>query len=244
MADAIGFVLNTTFAFVLLVFCTGCAVCRCAFVCATIGLNGDFVGDVRAETSIFGGTSRLLLLLFLLVVCRVFTDTSDIGFGALFDVFNAVMENGFAPVFTFVCVEVKPKPFGFDTGVGDFVMVAWFRLAFVIAIGMGDEVFAFGNGFCVVVVFAFVCCTNSRVIVTVLPVCLADVIGLNVNVLFTPAATGGVFDDDAVAAAVVATLRAVTVSALFLLIAATASFVGSLCFAFICGGLRIIDAVG
>lgn len=64
------------------------------------------------------------------------------------------------------------------------------------------------------------------------------------NVLFTP---GDVFDDDdeePVAAAVVATLRAVTVSALFLLIAATASFVGSFCFVFDCGGLRMIAAIG
>lgn len=109
---------------------------------------------------------------------------------------------------------------------------------------MGDEVLAFDNGFCADDALAFVCCTNCGVIVTLLFACLADRIGLNVNVLFTPVATAGVFDDVAVAATVVATLRAVTVSALFLLIAATASFVGSFCFVFDCGGLRIIAAIG
>lgn len=90
---------------------------------------------------------------------------------------------------------------------------------------------AFDARLCVDDGLSFVCCTNWRVIVTLLPVGLFDVIGLRVNVLLTPAATGGDFDT------AVTTLRAVTVSALFLLIAATASFVGSLCFAFDCGGL-------
>lgn len=100
---------------------------------------------------------------------------------------------------------------------------------------MGDEVLA----------FCAVCCTNCGVIVIPVPVCLDDRIGLTVMLLFTPAATGGVFDDDAEDAAVVATtLRAVTVRALFLLIAATASFVGSLCLVFGCGGLRIMAAIG
>lgn len=100
---------------------------------------------------------------------------------------------------------------------------------------MGDEVLA----------FCAVCCTNCGVIVTPVPVCLDDRIGLTVMLLFTPAATGGAFDDDAAAAAVVGTtLRAVTVSALFLLIAATASFVGSLGLVFGCGGLRIMAAIG
>lgn len=94
--------------------------------------------------------------------------------------------------------------------------------------------------------FCAVCCTNCGVIVTLLPVFFDDRIGLTVMLLFTPAGTGGVFDEDAVAAAAVVatTLRAVTVSALFLLIAATASFVGSLGFVFGCGGLRIMAAIG
>lgn len=191
-----------------------------------IGLNGDFVCDVCVDTRIFGDTPRLLMLL-LLLICFALDGTGDTVFGVF--VLSAVTAN-----FEFRV----PIPFDLDTGVGDFVMVDWFRATFDIAIGMGDDVFAFVSGFCVV------CCTSWGVIVTPLPVCLDDKIGLTVMLLFTPAAIGGAFDDDAVAAAVVTTLRAVTVSALFLLIAATASFVGSLCFAFGCSGLRIIAAIG
>lgn len=185
-----------------------------------IGLNGDFVCDVCVDTSIFGDTPRLFTLL-LLLICLVADGTGDTVFGDF--ALSAVTEN----------FELRaPSPFGLDTGVGDLVMVVWFGITFDMAIGMGDEVLAFG-----------VCCTNCGVIVTPPAVCLDDRIGLTVMLLFTPTVTGGVFDDGAEAAAVVATLRAVTVSALFLLIAATASFVGSLCFAF-GSGLRMIAAIG
>lgn len=215
VVDAVGLVLDTTFAFNLLAFC---AVSDCALVCAMIGLNGDFLCDVCVDTSIFGAAPPLLTLL-LLMICFVLDCTGDTVFGVF--ALSDVTEN----------LEPRvPIPFGLDTGVGGFVMVVWFGITFDMAIGMGDDVFAF----CVV------CCTNCGVIVTPPDA----IIGLTVMLLFTPAVTGSVFDDVAVAAAVVATLRAVTVSALFLLIAATASFVGSLCFAFDCMGLRIMAAIG
>lgn len=115
LADVGGFVFVTTFALGLLVlFCIASA---CALVCAMIGLNGDFACVVCVDTSIFGDTPRLLLLLLLLLICRVLVGTGDAAFG-VFAVFNAVIDN-LEPVFA----ERKPNPFGFDTGVGDFVMV-------------------------------------------------------------------------------------------------------------------------
>lgn len=191
-----------------------------------IGLNGDFVFAVCVDTSICGDAPRLLTLL-LLLICFVLDGTGDRVFGTF--ALSDVTEN----------LELRvPIPFGLDTDVSEFVIVAWFGITFDMAIGMGDDVLALDSELCVV------CCTNCGVIVTPLPVCLDGSIALTVMLLFTPAATGSAFDDDAVAATVVATLRAVTVSALFLLIAATASFVGSLCFAFGCSGLRIIAAIG
>lgn len=84
-------------------------------------------------------------------------------------------------------------------------------------------------------------CGVGVIVNVLLVVCLVVGIGLSVKVLFTPVPF---FVDDGDAAAGVTTLRAVTVSALFLLIAATASLVESFCFALICTGFRIIDAGG
>lgn len=67
----------------------------------------------------------------------------------------------------------------------------------------------------------------------------AELIGMGLSVmLLLTSATGGVFDGRAT------TLRAVTVSALFLLIAATASFDGSFDFAFDWFGFRIMAGIG
>lgn len=72
-------------------------------------------------------------------------------------------------------------------------------------------------------VFAFVWITCG-VMVTPPPVNLAAKFGIGLNVILLFTSVTGVFDAD------VATLRAVTVRALFLLIAATASFVASIPF--------------
>lgn len=80
-------------------------------VCATIGMNA--VGcDVCVDTSTFDGNVGVRLLLF---DGRVLN--SDPGF----EFFGIVMD--FVLVFTFVLVERKPKPFIFETGVGDFEIV-------------------------------------------------------------------------------------------------------------------------
>lgn len=52
MTDVVGFTFSTTFG--LLAFCVVGAICRCALVCATIGVYCDFNCDVCVDTSIFG----------------------------------------------------------------------------------------------------------------------------------------------------------------------------------------------
>lgn len=80
-------------------------------VCAKIGLNGDFVCDVCVDTSTFGDTPRLLLLL-LLLISFVLDGMGETTFGVF--VLSAVMDN---------LVLRGPNPFGLDSGVGDLVMV-------------------------------------------------------------------------------------------------------------------------
>lgn len=101
------------------------------------------------------------------------------------------------------------------------------------ATGIGDAVF--DSGLCVRPCIVFVFAMEILP-----PLNFGDTIGMGLNVmlLFT-SVTGGVFDAEGTT-----TLRAVTVSALFLLIAATASLVGSFDFVLDGIGFRIIAATG